>query len=139
MNNRGFTLVELLVTLVILSLLAGFGTYSIIEIINSSKEKDYNNLIMNIKDACEEYYLECKYEETSSIKSICDKFPQITLGELVNYGYLTGNKKNDDGSYSIEDPKSKKNISSCEISISYSNGKISINRITEGICPAYGD
>ena len=40
-NNLGFTLVELIATIVILALVMGISTYSISAIINNAKEKNY--------------------------------------------------------------------------------------------------
>ena len=41
MNRKGFTLVELIATSVLLSLMMGIGAYSITNVIKSSKEKDF--------------------------------------------------------------------------------------------------
>ena len=59
-NTKGFTLVELIATIVLLSLVMGIGAFSITQIIKSAKEKDYKLLIENINNAAELYYQECK-------------------------------------------------------------------------------
>ncbi len=61
MNNGGFTLVELLATIVLLALVIGIASYSINAIIKNSQEKNYQLLINNIYDATEVYYQECKF------------------------------------------------------------------------------
>ena len=45
MNKRGFSLIELLATLVILGTVMGIATYSIISILNNSKEKNYSLIL----------------------------------------------------------------------------------------------
>ena len=49
LDSKGFTLIELIATLVVLTLVMGLGAYSITGIIKSSKEKDYELLIKEIK------------------------------------------------------------------------------------------
>ena len=67
MNNGGFTLVELLATIVLLALVIGIASYSINAIIKNSQEKNYQLLINNIYDATEVYYQECKYTNNTGI------------------------------------------------------------------------
>ena len=165
MNNKGFTLVELLATILILALLIGIGTYSITTIINNAKDRNYQLLITNIKDAAEAYYQECRYEpaskyqqyvygynqgeddETNGKGIICkldaEKNYQTTLGDLVKYGFLKGNAKNDDDyKYSVSNPYDEEDISTCKISISFSNGHVHVNAIpsnTTQSCPTDDD
>ena len=54
MNNKGFTLVELIATIVVLALVMGLASYSIVGIIKRSKEKNYELLVTNI-------LLDCKF------------------------------------------------------------------------------
>ena len=42
MNNKGFTLVELLATIVILGVVMGIATYGVLSAINNSKLKSEN-------------------------------------------------------------------------------------------------
>ena len=124
-NNKGFTLVELIATIVILSIILSIGAYSIIKIINSSSEKEYKLLVENIKDAAELYYQECKYggiDDTESYE--CDKLADgVTLGKLVEFGYLTGNAKINEGEdkdeYTLVNPNTGEPITDCNIMITY--------------------
>ena len=87
-NNKGFTLVELIAAIVLLSLVVGITSYSIIGIINRNKEENYNLLIKNINSAAETYYQECRYSNNDMIN--CNKIENdeymVSLGDLVNYG-----------------------------------------------------
>ena len=49
MNNKGFTLVELLGTIVILAIIVGISSYSIITVLNNTKKKNYQFLVDKIK------------------------------------------------------------------------------------------
>lgn len=144
MNNKGFTLVELLATLVVLAIVMSIGTVSIIAIVNSAKEKNYTLLINNIKSAAETYYQECKYSretieemfggDADLAAAFCDY--DITLGELVTYGYIKGNKKEENGTFKIVNPKDESDISECSITVSYQDNKVVVSS-NDPSCPAY--
>lgn len=132
MNNRGFTLVELLGAVVILTVLVGVSAYSIIGVLNSIKENNYKLLIDNIKKASETYYQECVYGN----KCIFDE--NISLGDLVLNGYLSSN--NEDDKSKVINPITNKDISNCIITIGYSNFSITITPQTvSDDCPSVGD
>ena len=141
LNNKGFTLVELLATIAILALVMGIATFSITVILNKSKEKNYQLLITSIKDAAETYYQECKYSNNTGIN--CNKNTdgslKTTLGELLTYGYLKGNDT--EGKNVITNPqKNNIDISSCSIIIKYNNGSISVENdssIVNDTCPTF--
>ena len=138
MNNKGFTLIELIATIVILALVVGLGSYAITGIIKSSKEKSYTLLIENIENASETYYQECKYVNNTGVNcnQMDDNKYSVSLGDLVNYGYLKGNGTNEQDKYTIVNPKTNDNISSCAIAISYTNGNIEITSISsDDYCP----
>jgi prepilin-type N-terminal cleavage/methylation domain-containing protein len=117
LGNKGFTLVELMATIVLLSIIAGIASYSITTIISNSKEKNYQLLIKEIKNAVELYYQDCKF-----INNDCDD--QITLGYLVNNGYLKGNSVDSNNRSFLVNPNTEVNISNCSIKYSYNNGNI---------------
>lgn len=133
MNSKGFTLVELLGVVVILAILVGIITPSILKSLNNGKQTSYDILIENIIVASKSYYEECKYgnlKDNVGNKRNCDS--SITLGELVNLGFLKGtNEKvcDVDGNNCktklvIKNPKTDDDISTCEI-------KININKNDE--------
>lgn len=137
-NNKGFTLVELLATIAILAIVMGIATFSITAIIKNSKEKNYQLLITNIKDAAETYYQECKYTNNTGITCTKDDSGNlnITLEDLLKYGYLKGNSTNNDKNQTIVNPNDNVDISKCQIEISYSNGTIEVEAIDPtGSCP----
>ena len=55
MNNKGFTIIELLATIILLSLVMGIATYSVIGIINSSKEKSEKIFVDKLATAIQSY------------------------------------------------------------------------------------
>ena len=133
-NNKGFTLVELIAAIVLLSLVVGITSYSIIGIINRNKEENYNLLIKNINSAAETYYQECRYSNNDMIN--CNKIENdeymVSLGDLVNYGFLKGNEKIKEGTekdkYTIVNPLDNTNISNCEITVKFVNSKVYSNK-----------
>lgn len=143
-NNRlGFTLVELLATIVLLGIVTGITGYAITNLIKSSKEKDYELLVGEIKDAIEIYYEECKYSKTSSLDNCpsieSDGYYKITLGTLVEYGFLKGNATdNSNGNSTLVNPKDNENIASCEVEYKYNDGNMDISFISSSniSCPS---
>ena len=114
LNNKGFTLVEVIAVVVLLSLIVGIAGYSITAIIKNSKEKDYQLLVKEIKNSVELYYQECNFVDNN-----CNS--NITLGFLVNSGFLKGNNVGDDDKSTIMNPNNNVNISQCSIKYSYKN------------------
>ena len=114
MNKKGFTLVELLGTIIILALVMSIAGFSITTILNSSKAENYQLLVRRIDAGAELYYQECKYDDKSAIKKYCEvdnnngkKGYKITIGNLVTYGYMTANGKMSDSvnTTNVNNPK----------------------------------
>ena len=55
MNKKGFTLVELIATIVLMSLVLGIGGYSVVGIINNAKNKNEEIFVKKISVAIDEY------------------------------------------------------------------------------------
>lgn len=142
-NNKGFTLIELITTVVILSLIIGVTGYSISKVLVSTKEKETELLKQNIESAAETYYQECTYMSTSDIKCETEKIEllqekevlSVTLLNLVNYGFLTSNdtQKNSDStslenndSTKIIHPETNDDISNCKIAIDYNSNEVKV-------------
>ena len=142
-NNMGFTLIELIAVIVLLAIVASIGTYSIVNIVKKSREENYNLLIKNINSAAETYYQECKYSRNILIDmfsgdedayfDFCDY--DVSLGELVAYGYLQGNAKDSNDRYIIVNPLDNSDISRCEVNVKYENENIKTTFYGDNDCP----
>ena len=141
MNKKGFTLIELIVTIVVLSIVMSIGAFSIINIVKNSKEKNYVFLINNIKDGAEVYYQECKYSNNSGIN--CDNNDGVyttTLGDLVRYGYVKGNSKDKNNNYALVNTLNDNDITECVILVKYNAGKVLIESSSSNSdCPSNND
>lgn len=91
MNKQGFTLVELLAIILIISMIIAITTFSVSEYINSSKQNISKIQIKNIENAAYDYVIATKTDKTC-----------INLNVLVSEGYLNSNK--------IIDSKTKKQL-----------------------------
>lgn len=139
-NNKGFTLVELLGTIIILAIVLSITGYAITGVITSARQKNYELLITDIKSAVELYYQECTYMSTTTLNEhVCNdgQVRNITLGELVIYGYLTGNDSTEsDNAMRVIDPNTKEDISDCQIKITYESDVIKITPVNKSSkCP----
>lgn len=89
--KKGFTLVELLVVIVILSLIAMVVYPAIIKVINDSKKDAYNTQVELVIKAAKEWAVEhpnlLPSDESSSDTIIC-------VSELVSLGYIDTTVKN---------------------------------------------
>ena len=89
LNRKGFTLVELLVTIAIIALVVGFSIFGIINVINNSEEEATVLSESNIKEAASLYSNEMgssSWKKTNNYDAFC-----VTVGELMNKGLLDKN------------------------------------------------
>lgn len=91
MNRKGFTLIELIVTIALLAVVSIISFVSITGIINDSKEKNCNNLVKSIKSATKDYisdnrYTDELYNKDGSIKTEFNisNISKYLNGDLVN-------------------------------------------------------
>jgi len=146
-DRRGFTLVELIATLVVLALVMSIGSYSIVNLINKSKDENYKILIENINSAANLYYQECRYgDNIVTCNGSYDSDGKIytlsgvTLGTLVTNGFLKGNGEGDSKLTTLVNPNDNQEISGCEIKITYSDGKVKVTPVSsDGSCPDFCD
>lgn len=137
MNNKGFTLIELMAVIMLLALITTIATTSVVGIINSSKEKSLKVLEKNINVAAQEYFEECEnldifasdFHEEACNNLIVDssgadsfaKYANISLGKLLQYGYLKSTAVLiDEAGHEIkiiENPVSNKSMNDCVIKI----------------------
>ena len=153
LNNKGFTLVEVLAVVVIIGVVGGIAVVGVLSSINSGKEASYKLMISDIVVACGVLYEEVefgnnvyKYDTNGSTSNKIGKSGtviNINLQTLVSKGYLSGseNKIKGDGANHnkriIIDPKTKEDIGNCEISIERINGTYFVKNISsDDNCPS---
>lgn len=93
LNNKGFTLVELLATIVILAMIGVISFVSINGVIEQNKIKNCENLENSIKSAAKEYVSDKRYNN-SFVSSVQDM--KVLLGgrHLINNKNLSGDVYN---------------------------------------------
>lgn len=132
LNEKGFTLIEVLAVVAIIGILGLISVPSVLNMINNGKKASYNILIDNIKTAAVNLYEEVelmgntvyKYVPNETELSLVtieadgneSKFIKVNLQTLVNNGFLKGSK-NDSNELVILDPKTNEDIGLCEIKI----------------------
>ncbi len=110
MNRKGFTLVEVLAVIVILSVVMGIASYVVLHVIESSGKKSEEVFVHRITDAFESYIslYGSEFKENDTVTFVKDgkdvkvkKIGFFTLSELVNKGLIDKDK--------FINPKNKKN------------------------------
>lgn len=86
MNKRGFTLIELIVTICVLSIIAVISFVSVTKIIESNKDENCKLIKNNIIIAVKDYVSDNRYD--SNLKK------DLEVNFLVDQKYLKGNIKN---------------------------------------------
>jgi len=61
MNNKGFTLIELIVTIALLAVIAVISFVSITNVINENQNKECQNIENNLKNAAKSYISDNRY------------------------------------------------------------------------------
>lgn len=84
-NNKAFTLVELLVTIVLMLSILGIAILSLISVSNKNKEKALSEVYDQVKTAAQEYFNSNEYFINSLDN---EKIAYVSVGTLVNEDYL---------------------------------------------------
>lgn len=84
MDNRGFTLVELIATISLLAIISIVSFVSINEVAQQRKINDCENIVSNIKSAAKEYASDKRYDMFSNVNL------HLTGDMLISNNYLTG-------------------------------------------------
>ena len=160
-DNKGFTLVEVLAVVVIIGILGGLTAKGVLSSINTGKEASYKLMINSIVTASQTLYEELENGGSNIFSYEYDgkkitKGGKVTINDantistnlqtLVSNGFLSGSSgftdEDESGNKYLIDPKSKKNIGSCKITITKSNAKSndiylvnSVDDDDDDICP----
>ncbi len=106
MKNKGFTLIELIALLGLISIIILIGAPSLINQIEQTRNDNYNNFIGDICLASESYINHnSDIEGLENFKNANDTIT-ITAGELMSKGYVKSSVKN---------PKTNKLLDSSDI------------------------
>lgn len=131
MNKKGFTLIELILTICILSIIVVISFVSVTNIINSSKDDNCELIRDNIINATKDYISDNRYSGELSKKMT------IKADLLADQLYLNGNIKDP---YSSDDDN-KLNLEDVEIIIElntdYTVDDITVNGLPNN-CKKYG-
>lgn len=121
MNNKGFTLIELVVMIALLAIIALISTPNVIKLIEKNKVDNYNGTIDSIIKGAEIYASDNRYElvfkNNSGYADYCkpgeDKniYANVNLGTLMDKKNLKANAKDLSGNKTIENPCNKDIIS----------------------------
>ena len=122
MNKKGFTLVELLAVLVLISLLMGLAIPGINRISNNMKKKSYNQKIKLIESAAELWGQDNKtrLQADTDCSSEISKCKKITIADLIKENYLDSD--NNSGKYA--NPKNDKDMKDCIVFVYKQNKRV---------------
>ena len=88
-KNRGFTLIELMSVIIVLSLILSLCVYGVSVVIKNAKENTYTSNINNIEKMAESYLIEndnklvYAYDDNRDVEYQC-----VTVNDLVENGYF---------------------------------------------------
>ena len=141
LNNKGFTLIEVLAVIAIIAILGLIAVPGVLNSINNGKKSSYNIMVSNIKTASQTLFEEVNYTNTelyqynsngikSTTKVKTEKVYnnetdssitqiQTNLQTLVSNGYLKGTTKeeNNEKILLLINPINNENIGFCKITI----------------------
>ncbi len=160
LNNKGFTLIEVLAVIAIIAVLGIISVPNILSVINTGRDNSYNIMVSDIKIASQNLFEELENSDefisdynlngkTTNIvvnnSATNKKTITINLQALVSNGFLSGTSNNSNSNKNnkvIINPKNKNDIGMCNITINRivdSNYKVTysiVNNSTSNIsCP----
>ena len=83
MNRRGFTLVELLVVIVIISLVGGIGIIAYNSLLDGSKNSYYKAIESSVQLASNEYFMDYRDEQP-----LGDTVSEVSISDLIKKRYM---------------------------------------------------
>ena len=123
MGRDGFTLIEVLAVIVIISIIGAIAAPNVLSSINASKEASEKVLADNIKTAALQLYEEYEFQSIDDDGEITDDIDvcsdddsciQINLEALVKHGFL---KSSEEGEQKLINPRTGEDIGNCVIEI----------------------
>ena len=125
LNNKGFTLIETLAAIVILSMLIVFMYPSVIKLINNNKDKNYSKLEESIVSASRLYISDYRYQISLNGTSITKIGNQQINNNKILVSYLVDDGAIElDNNGNIHNPKNDSqclNLGSSYIIINYNS------------------
>lgn len=118
-DKKGFTLIELCITLVILLLIAVFVMPRLVNLGDTSKEKLYNSKINLALAAAYSY----GKDNVDKLNANCTN---ITIGTLINLEYLDGDDKE---GFNMENPITNESMNNIGICVTYKNNEVQVQII----------
>lgn len=113
MNKKGFTLIELIVTIALLAVIAVVSFVSITGVIKESRNKDCKNMETTIINAAKSYVSDYRYDNNVNKEWLCNNettndIKNFTAQVLIDNHYLTKE---------LENPYTKEELNEEEIKI----------------------
>ena len=112
-NKKGFTIVEVTLSLILLLIISLFIAKRVIMIDKSSKEKSFESKLALATNAAIKY-------GTDIIDDLSSNCTNVTIGTLINMNYLDA----DDDKYKITNPITNESMNNIVICIKYEYGKV---------------
>ena len=97
-NKKGFTLVELLGTIVIIGILSGLAISGVTRMINNAKKETSESQKKTIKMAAESYF----QSNVKKLPKVIGSSSTVSAKELNDAKYITTELKNEDGESCME-------------------------------------
>lgn len=131
---NGFTLTELLATIVIIALLLGLGVPGVMKVSESMKKRAYNTKINLIEQAGVlwgqdnktrlQNESDCDVKTNDNNKEGTYRCIKIDVNELLEEDYLSADGLDDSGDYILKDPVTDKSIKDCEVFVYKKNNRV---------------
>lgn len=135
MNNKGFTLVELLASLTILAIISILMTTTVQYSVTNVKTKNYETLkkmiveatINYINSSNDEYFsLDNIKPEKSECNKTTDCLKEFTIGDILDKNIYYTNEKDKDGNLTLISPKDNEDMRNKTIIIYYDKNEYTI-------------
>ena len=127
MNKKGFTLVEILSTIVLIALLLGLGIPGVMKISDNMKKRAYNTKVDLIEQAAGLWGQDNKTRLQSDDCNIDGKeykCKKISIDNLIGDDYLEADGKDGSNNYIYTNPETDKNIINCEVFVYKKNNRV---------------